>query len=69
MKVPRTRVAVIEHGLCAGAGAFVALSIIGTLIGPDYIPAIMIIAASVVITSALWAQFRRVSESVAACSE
>jgi membrane-associated phospholipid phosphatase/protein-S-isoprenylcysteine O-methyltransferase Ste14 len=49
-------VRVINHGFYAGAGAFMALSIVGTLIGPGYIPSILIIATSVLITSAIWAQ-------------
>jgi membrane-associated phospholipid phosphatase/protein-S-isoprenylcysteine O-methyltransferase Ste14 len=49
-------VRIINHGLYAGAGAFVVLSIVGTLTGPDYIIALMIVAFSMVITSAIWAQ-------------
>lgn len=57
-------VRIINHGFYAGAGAFVALSIVGTLIGPGYIPSILIIAASVLITSAIWAQFVEGSPSL-----
>jgi membrane-associated phospholipid phosphatase/protein-S-isoprenylcysteine O-methyltransferase Ste14 len=49
-------VRVINHGFYAGAGAFMALSIVGTLIGPGYIPSILIIGTSILITSAIWAQ-------------
>jgi membrane-associated phospholipid phosphatase/protein-S-isoprenylcysteine O-methyltransferase Ste14 len=54
----------INHGLYAGAGAFIALSIVGTLIGPQYIPAMMIVAASVLITAAIWAQLVEGSPSL-----
>lgn len=47
---------VINHGLYAGAGAFVALSIVGTLAGADHVLPALIIASFVIIASAVWAQ-------------
>lgn len=47
---------VINHGLPAGIGSCVGLLIVGTLIGPGHIPSMLIIALSILITSALWAQ-------------
>jgi hypothetical protein len=47
---------IINHGLYAGAGAFAVLSLVGTLLGPDYLISMMIIAFSILITSAVWAQ-------------
>lgn len=50
-------VRIINHGFYVGAGAFVALSIIGTLLGPGYTASILILAASGIIMSALSAQW------------
>ena len=50
------RVRIINHGWYAGATAFVGLSIVGILVGPAYVFSMMIMALSIVITSALWAQ-------------
>lgn len=47
----------INHGVYAYLGTFIWLSIVGTLLGPSYVKSIMIIAASVVITSAVSAQW------------
>jgi membrane-associated phospholipid phosphatase/protein-S-isoprenylcysteine O-methyltransferase Ste14 len=47
---------VINHGLYAGAGAAAVLCIVGTLLGPDYLTSMMIIAFLIVVTSAIWAQ-------------
>ena len=57
-------VRVINHGLYAAVGAFVALSIVGTLAGADQITAMIVIASSVVITSAVWAQLVEGSPSL-----
>src|SRR5947209_17332538 len=57
-------VRVINHGLYAAAGAFVALSIVGTLAGADQIIPMMVIASSVVIASAVWAQLVEGSPSL-----
>ncbi|MCA1625604.1 MAG: prolipoprotein diacylglyceryl transferase [Acidobacteria bacterium] len=50
-------VRLINHGFYVGAGAFVALSIVGTLLGPAYTASILILAASGIIMSALSAQW------------
>jgi protein-S-isoprenylcysteine O-methyltransferase Ste14 len=51
------QIRIISHGIYAGAGAFVALSIIGTLTGPAYVPSILIVTASGVLLSAISAQW------------
>jgi protein-S-isoprenylcysteine O-methyltransferase Ste14 len=51
------QVRIINHGIYAGTGAFVALSIIGTLTGPAYVPSILIVTASGVLLSAISAQW------------
>jgi prolipoprotein diacylglyceryltransferase len=57
-------VRIINHGLYAGLGAAVALSIVGTLIGSRHITAMMIIATSVVMAAAIWAQLIEGSPSL-----
>ena len=47
---------VINHGLPAGVGSFVGLLIVGTLTGSGHIASMWIIALSILITSAIWAQ-------------
>jgi membrane-associated phospholipid phosphatase len=49
-------VRIINHGLYAALGSFVVLSIVGTLLGSEYLLPMMMIAFSIIITSALWAQ-------------
>jgi protein-S-isoprenylcysteine O-methyltransferase Ste14 len=55
---------VINHGSYAGIGVFAGLSIVGTLVGPSHITAMLIIATSIIVTSALWAQFIEGSPSL-----
>jgi protein-S-isoprenylcysteine O-methyltransferase Ste14 len=50
-------VRVINHGMFAGIGTFIGVSIVGLLIGAVNVPAILIVAFSSLIISALWAQF------------
>jgi protein-S-isoprenylcysteine O-methyltransferase Ste14 len=50
-------VRVINHGLYAGLGAFLSLSIAGVLSGPDHETALMLAAGAAVIGAALWAQY------------
>lgn len=49
-------VRIINHGLYAGAAAFVTLVIVGTLSGPDYILPMLVVAFSIIVASAIWAQ-------------
>ncbi len=51
------KIRIINHGIYAGAGAFVALSIIGTLTGPAYVPSILLVTASGIVLSAISAQW------------
>lgn len=51
------KIRIINHGIYAGAGSFVALSIIGTLTGPAYVPSILIVTASGIVLSAISAQW------------
>jgi protein-S-isoprenylcysteine O-methyltransferase Ste14 len=55
---------VINHGLYAGAGAFITLSVVGLLTGHDYIISMIVVAISIVITSAIWAQVVEGSSSL-----
>jgi protein-S-isoprenylcysteine O-methyltransferase Ste14 len=57
-------VRVINHGLYAALGAFVSLSVVGVLTGPDYILPMLIIASAILIGSALWAQLVEGSPSL-----
>ena len=57
-------VRIINHGFYAAAGSFIGLSIVGTLIGPDHLSGILIIATTTVVTSALWAQLVEGSPSL-----
>jgi protein-S-isoprenylcysteine O-methyltransferase Ste14 len=50
-------VRVIHHGLYAAAGTFVALVIVGALVGPGHAAAIALSAMGGLVVSALWAQF------------
>ena len=49
-------VRIINHGFYAGIGAFIGLSIAGTLIGPRYVGPVLVLGLSIIITSAVWAQ-------------
>jgi protein-S-isoprenylcysteine O-methyltransferase Ste14 len=49
-------VRIINHGLYAGAAAFVALAIVGTLSGPSHVLPMLAVAFSVTLASAVWAQ-------------
>jgi protein-S-isoprenylcysteine O-methyltransferase Ste14/membrane-associated phospholipid phosphatase len=57
-------VRVINHGLYAALGAFVSLTVVGTLTGPDYILPMLIIASAILIASAVWAQLVEGSPSL-----
>jgi prolipoprotein diacylglyceryltransferase/protein-S-isoprenylcysteine O-methyltransferase Ste14 len=48
---------VINHGIYAGVGAFIALSIAGTVAGPGGQTAILVAACAAVVGAALWAQY------------
>ncbi len=48
---------IINHGMFAGIGTFIGVSIVGLLIGPMHVPSVLIVALSGLIISALWAQF------------
>jgi len=50
-------VRIINHGIYAGVGAFLAVSIAGTLAGPGQQAPILIAALSAVVGAALWAQW------------
>jgi hypothetical protein len=50
-------VRVINHGLYAGLGAFLSLSIAGVLAGPGHESALMLAAGAAVAGAALWAQY------------
>ncbi len=58
------RVRVINHGVYAGIGSFLAVGIVGTLTGSAHTPATLLVALSAVITSALWAQIVEGSPSL-----
>jgi prolipoprotein diacylglyceryltransferase/protein-S-isoprenylcysteine O-methyltransferase Ste14 len=58
------RVRIIIHGLYAGIGSFLAVAIVGTLLGPREVPATLLVASSALIVSALWAQFVEGSPSL-----
>ena len=49
-------VRIINHGLYAGAAAFAALAIVGSLTGPKHILPMLVVAFSVLVASAVWAQ-------------
>lgn len=51
------QIRIINHGIYAGMGSFVALSIIGTLTGPASVPSILIVTASGILLSAISAQW------------
>ena len=50
-------VRVINHGMFAGIGTFIGVSIVGWLIGPTHAVSVLVVAFSGLIISALWAQF------------
>ena len=50
-------VRIINHGLFAGIGTLIGVTIVGVLIGQQQVPSILIVAFSSLIISALWAQF------------
>lgn len=57
-------VRIINHGLYAGAGAFISLSVVGALAGASHVVPTLIIASSILIASALWAQLVEGSPSL-----
>ncbi|MCX6143195.1 MAG: prolipoprotein diacylglyceryl transferase [Ignavibacteriales bacterium] len=50
-------VRIINHGIFAGIGTFIGVSIVGWLTGPAHVASVLIVAFSSLIISALWAQF------------
>ena len=50
-------VRIINHGMFAGIGTFVGVSIVGWLTGPMHVASVLVVALSGLIISALWAQF------------
>ena len=50
-------VRIINHGMFAGIGTFIGVSIVGWLTGPMHMASVLIVASSGLIISALWAQF------------
>lgn len=50
-------VRVINHGIYAGVGTFIGLSIVGILLGQEYVLSIALIALCSLIMAGLWAQF------------
>ena len=50
-------VRIIYHGLFGGLATFTGISLAGSLIGKDHLPAIFLIAVTAMISAALWAQF------------
>ncbi len=57
-------VRLINHGLYAGIGSLLAVIIVGTLLGEEEIGAILFVAFSALVTSALWAQIVEGSPSL-----
>jgi protein-S-isoprenylcysteine O-methyltransferase Ste14/membrane-associated phospholipid phosphatase len=55
---------IINHGMYAGAGTFIGLFIIGTLLGPDSAVSVLIVAFSSLIMAGLWAQYIEGSPSL-----
>jgi prolipoprotein diacylglyceryltransferase/protein-S-isoprenylcysteine O-methyltransferase Ste14 len=58
------RVRLINHGLYAGIGSFLAVLIVGTLLGPGELTATLFVAFSALVMSALWAQIVEGSPSL-----
>ncbi len=58
------RVRLINHGLYAGIGSFLAVLIVGMLLGPDEFASTLFVALSALVTSALWAQIVEGSPSL-----
>ena len=50
-------VRVINHGMFAGIGTFIGVTIVGWLIGPAHVASVLIVAVLGLVISALWAQF------------
>lgn len=50
-------VRIINHGMFAGIGTFVGVTIVGWLIGSMHVASVLIVALSGLVISALWAQF------------
>ena len=50
-------VRIINHGMFAGIGTFIGVSIVGWLTGPMHVISVLIVAFSSLFISALWAQF------------
>lgn len=57
-------VRIINHGMYGGAGTFIGLLIVCTLLGPDYVGPASIAAFSALIMAALWAQYIEGSPSL-----
>jgi len=47
----------MNHGLYGGLATLIGFSIVGLLIGKEYLPAILLVTITAMICSALWAQF------------
>ena len=51
------RVRVINHGIYAGIGTFIGITLVCVLIGRDHVMSTVIVAVTGLVVSALWAQF------------
>ncbi len=54
----------INHGLYGGLANFTGIILVGSLIGKDHLPAILVVAVTAMISAALWAQFIEGSEKL-----
>jgi prolipoprotein diacylglyceryltransferase len=50
-------VRIINHGMYAGIGTLIGVTVVGLLVGPAHVTSVLIVAFSSLIISALWAQF------------
>jgi protein-S-isoprenylcysteine O-methyltransferase Ste14 len=57
-------VRIINHGMYPGLGMFIGLSMIGSFLGPAYIPYMLLVAFSGLILAGLWAQYIEGSPSL-----
>lgn len=57
-------VRLINHGVYAGIGSFLAVTIVGTLLGPGELMTTLFVGFSALVTSALWAQIVEGSPSL-----
>lgn len=57
-------VRIINHGMYSGAGGAIGLMIIGTVLGPDSVGPMFLVAMSTIIGAGLWAQFVEGSPSL-----